>query len=119
MADSAKLFFGDTIEQLDYLCLKAEDNPEDFHNLVAEKIAALDSGDGVLILADLLGGTPCNQSVTLLNEKVDLISGMNLSLLLELLGRRMMEDPIAMEEMVNIGREGVVDVKQLLNSSND
>ncbi len=114
MVDSAKLFFGETVEQLDALCLKAEDSPEDFHTRVEEKIAQLDSGEGVIILADLLGGTPCNQSVALMSDKVDLIAGVNLSLLLELLGRRMSDEPFAMSELVGVGQEGLVDVKKLL-----
>ena len=36
----------------------------------------------------MLGGTPCNQALTLVNEKVHLIVGMNLPMILELLGMR-------------------------------
>lgn len=119
MMESARLFFGDEIAQLAALCLQSEDNPEEFHQLVQQKIEELDSGEGVLILADLLGGTPCNQSVSLLDEKVDLIAGVNLGLLLEILGLRMAEADININALVKTGQEGLVNIKQLLIDGSD
>lgn len=119
MMESAHLFFGDDIPQLAALCLKSEDNPEEFHQHVQQKIKELDRGDGVILLADLLGGTPCNQSVTLLDEKVDLIAGMNLGLLLEILGLRMTETDIDINVLVKTGQEGLVNIKQLLSDASD
>lgn len=60
MADSAKLFFGEVIEQMDYLCLHAGDSSEEFAEQLCKKVNELDYGDGVVMLVDLYGGTPCN-----------------------------------------------------------
>lgn len=87
MIDSISLFFGD-LEQLDYLCLNKEDNPEQFKEQMLEKISKLDSGDGVIILADILGGTPCNQSAYLVKENITVLTGMNLGMLISVMTSR-------------------------------
>lgn len=116
MHHSAGLFMGENIEVFDYLSLQAEDSPETFKTMLDEKVQALDEGQGVLIFADLLGGTPCNQALKSMNEKVDLIAGVNFTVLLEVLSKRQFTDEIDMDELVSIGQDGLVNVKQLLAS---
>ena len=43
---------------------------------------------GVIIVCDLLGGTPCNQCVFLDQSKVKIITGMSLPMVMELLAMR-------------------------------
>ena len=47
-----------------------------------ETLAALDTGDGVLILTDLPGATPCNQAQRATPPHSVLISGLNLPMLI-------------------------------------
>ena len=75
-------------------------------------MAKVDSGDGVLIFADMLGGTPCNQALTLVNEKVHLIVGMNLPMILELLGMRETQ-PAEVSAIIENGRQAIQDVGAL------
>ena len=72
----------------------------------------VDSGDGVLIFADMLGGTPCNQALTLVNEKVHLIVGMNLPMILELLGMRETQ-PAEVSAIIENGRQAIQDAGAL------
>lgn len=52
---------------------------------VEEAIAAVDRGRGVLILTDLFGGTPSNVSLSFLKDKqVEVLSGVNLPILIKL-----------------------------------
>ena len=45
----------------------------------------MEQGDGVVLLTDILGGTPCNLAVSLADkERVDVIAGVNLPLLVKL-----------------------------------
>ena len=46
------------------------------------QLAALDQGDGVLILTDLPGATPCNRARRATPEHSALISGLNLPMLI-------------------------------------
>lgn len=51
-------------------------------------IRAVDDGDGVLVLTDMLGGTPANLALTFLDEKIEVLTGVNLPMLLKLAGCR-------------------------------
>ncbi len=115
MAHSATFFMGDSIEQLEYCGLRQDQSPEDFAQELAVAIAKVDSGDGVIILADLFGGTPCNQSVQQLGDNVELIAGMNFPMLLELLSERMSGDVDAIQ-LAEKGRMSLINAKELLAS---
>lgn len=115
MAHSATFFMGDAIEQLEYCGLRQDQSPEDFAQELAAAVAKADSGDGVFILADLFGGTPCNQAVQQLGDKVELIAGMNFPMLLELLSERVSDDVDAVQ-LAEKGRRSLINVKELLAS---
>ena len=52
-------------------------------------IQRVDQGEGVLLLTDLLGGSPTNLCVSfLLERKVEVVTGVNLPMLLKLSGMR-------------------------------
>ena len=58
---------------------------EDLKKEISTAIKKLDQGQGVLILTDLFGGTPSNISLSFLKEgKVEVITGVNLPMLLKL-----------------------------------
>jgi len=58
---------------------------EDLKKEISTAIKKLDQGSGVLILTDLFGGTPSNISLSFLKEgKVEVITGVNLPMLLKL-----------------------------------
>lgn len=56
---------------------------------VASAVKKVDDGDGVLILTDMFGGTPSNLSLSLLeSDKVEVITGVNLPILIKLITLR-------------------------------
>ena len=58
---------------------------EDLKKEISRAIKKLDQGRGVLILTDLFGGTPSNISLSFIKEgKVEVITGVNLPMLLKL-----------------------------------
>lgn len=58
---------------------------EDLKKEISTAIRKLDQGKGVLILTDLFGGTPSNISLSFMKEgKVEVITGVNLPMLLKL-----------------------------------
>lgn len=58
----------------------------DIKKKLEEKIKQVDRGNGVLILTDMFGGTPSNVSLSFMKEKkVEVISGVNLPMLLKIL----------------------------------
>lgn len=115
MYETTKLFMGEDIPQYGYLCLEASDAPEDFDVALKEKIKEVDSGEGVILLADLMGGTPCNRAVIALADgNAEMLAGMNLAAVLELLGNRLSGN-YDMAGLEQTGKDGVVYVNPIFD----
>src|SRR5690348_225676 len=57
----------------------------DVRKVIEEAIRTVDTGDGVLLLTDLLGGSPTNLCLSFLTERqVEVVTGVNLPMLLKL-----------------------------------
>ena len=58
---------------------------EELRKEIAEAIRRVDSGNGVLILTDMFGGTPSNMSLAFLAEgRVEVVTGLNLPMLIKI-----------------------------------
>jgi PTS system mannose-specific IIA component len=69
----------------------------------------MESGDGVIILTDMFGGTPSNISLSLLQPgKVDVLTGVNLPMLLRILGMRDQELSELAQNAKNAAIQGIV-----------
>ncbi len=67
----------------------------DMRHSIEEAIRGVDQGDGVLLLTDLLGGSPTNLCLSFLADKqVEVVTGVNLPMLLKLGGLRASGKPI-------------------------
>ena len=67
------------------VCIGPDDDMEGRRQDIKDSIASVDMGDGVVVLTDILGGTPCNLAASLADRKhVDVIAGVNLPLLVKL-----------------------------------
>ena len=95
--------------QLLQLSVTINDDPEQVLPRAEELVRQLDQGDGVLVLSDVLGATPCNIASRLLKPaKVEGVSGVNLPMLIRALTYR--EEPLATvtEKAISGGVDGVV-----------
>lgn len=86
--NSAEMFFSNRIDAFDTLVYNEEIELDKFDELIKEKIEFLNDGSSVIILGDLVGGTPVNRAISLLNDHVFLIAGFNFNLLINLLIKR-------------------------------
>ena len=69
--------------------LNPEDQVEALRGKIAEAIEKMDTGNGVILLTDMFGGTPSNISLSFLAEgKVEVVTGVNLPMLIGLSSRR-------------------------------
>lgn len=78
-----------------------------------------DQGDGVVILTDMFGGTPTNLSLSLLNlseHRLEVITGVNLPMLLRVLGSRKLKLEDLAKEAKAAGTQGIVVAGDLLRS---
>lgn len=61
------------------------DKENEVRDRIKKKLKEVDDGDGVVILTDVLGGTPTNLSLSFLKEeKVEVVTGVNMPMLLTL-----------------------------------
>jgi PTS system mannose-specific IIA component len=72
-------------KQLSTVCIGAEDDMEKRREEILQKVAQCDSGDGVVVLTDMFGGTPSNLAISIMDRaNVEVIAGVNLPLLIKL-----------------------------------
>jgi PTS system ascorbate-specific IIA component len=78
-------------------------------SLTAKHARDLDQGEGVLVLADLYGATPCNIGLSLgaLGVKLRCVSGLNLPMLLRVLNYSEKSLPELAEIAATGGRGGI------------
>ena len=61
--------------------------------IIGAALEELNSGDGVVILTDMFGGTPSNLAISIMEAaKVEVIAGLNLPMLIKLASVRKQED---------------------------
>ena len=71
------------------ICIGPDDDMELRRTDIANAIAEVDSGRGVIVLTDLFGGTPSNLAISLMKPgTVEVIAGINLPMLIRLEGAR-------------------------------
>ena len=52
---------------------------------IQDKIKTLNTGDGVIVLTDMFGGTPSNLAISMMNhDNIEVLAGMNLPMLIKL-----------------------------------
>lgn len=67
------------------VCIGPEDNIEDRRDDMRHCIETVDTGDGVVLLTDMFGGTPSNLAISMMNRRgVEVIAGVNLPMLVKL-----------------------------------
>jgi PTS system mannose-specific IIA component len=89
--------------------------------IISEAMKQVDKGDGVLMLTDLFGGSPSNLAFSFLNkEKVEVITGINLPMILTFWNKR---ESMGLRELAkNVqlsGRRSIVRANDLLDTKGD
>lgn len=112
MKDAAVMLFG-SAEQVTCVSLLPGEDSAEFLERLRGAIDAVDTGEGTIVLCDILGGTPSNRSAMLL-DRAQVIAGMNLPLLLELLGQRL-DGTLDLEHLLSVGRNGVVHMNPMFH----
>ena len=67
------------------VAVESNDPPESIRQQITDAVKKVDSGDGVLILTDMFGGTPSNICMTFLEpDRIEVVSGFNMPMLIKL-----------------------------------
>lgn len=98
--DAAEVIMGNT-ENILTVNLNAGDDVEKLGKKINNSILEVNQGDGVLVLVDLVSASPYNQSVLVTNQleqelkdKVYIIGGVNLPMLLEIINHQILGSQI-------------------------
>jgi mannose/fructose/sorbose-specific phosphotransferase system IIA component len=93
MIDAARMIVGE-MEGVLAVSLQEMDAIEDLMGRIEAALSEVDNGEGALILVDAFGASPFNASARLAmqREKTEVVTGMNLPMLLELAVQREGQD---------------------------
>jgi PTS system mannose-specific IIA component len=85
------------------ICIGPDDDMEHCRGDIRHAVEAVDSGDGVVMLTDMLGSTPCNLCRSMLDHRrLEVLSGVNLPMLVKL---AKMRDGHPLSELVASAQE--------------
>ncbi|HWL06351.1 MAG TPA: PTS sugar transporter subunit IIA [Xanthobacteraceae bacterium] len=72
-------------QQIEGITIGPDDDVEQARLDIIEAVNRVDTGDGVVILTDMFGGTPSNLAISCMNRpKVEVLAGINLPMLVKL-----------------------------------
>lgn len=93
------------------LGVSAQDDPLDILPLARILVNEVDEGDGVLIMNDILGATPANLTLKLLDPgRIEGIAGVSLPMILRALTYRKSDMKTLVQKAVSGGRDGVINM---------
>ena len=98
-------------ERIEAIDVCADQAPKEVKRLAKEAIARLDDGSGVLVITDVMGGTPSNCTLPLHQSgHIEIIAGISLPMLLRALTYRNDTLDIVVEMALAGGQNGAVRV---------
>ena len=117
---SASHVLGRRPEQLRHMGVALHDDPDTVLPQARELLRQLDTGEGVLVLTDMLGATPSNIATRLLEPgRVEGLAGASLPMLIRALTYRDELLASVVEKAMSGGREGVVHLtSDICNAAN-
>ena len=112
LVDAVTHVLGARPPQFDVFPVAATDDPLTLLPRAHAAIAALDTGDGVAILSDIYGATPCNLAARLASAgHVEVIAGVSLPMLVRAFTYRTKGLDTFVKKAVSGGCEGVLHIE--------
>ena len=119
LINCANHVMGKRPEHLMHLGVTIQDDPDVIILNALKLLKQLDCGDGVLILSDICGATPCNIANQLVNPgRVECLAGVNLSMLIRALTYRNESLELSVEKALSGGKEGVMRIYSRSDNAN-
>jgi len=67
------------------VCIGPDDDMEQRRQEILQSVEAVESGQGVIVLTDMFGGTPSNLAISIMDKaKIEVLAGVNLPMLVKL-----------------------------------
>jgi mannose PTS system EIIA component len=115
LLNAAEMIVGD-LPQFTAVSIGWHDDVNDAREEIEQAIERVRGADGVLLLTDMFGGTPSNLGMTFLEkDRIEVITGVNLPILIKLAGLRQSHDLLAVaRQMRDDGRNAIWVASDLL-----
>lgn len=106
--DAATHVIGSSPIRTRIIALHAADDRTLVERKVTETIIELDTGQGVLILTDMYGATPSNIACMNVDQRVEIVAGLNLPMLIRIMNYPNLRLHELVQKAVSGGKEGIM-----------
>lgn len=115
LVNAAEMIIGD-IHHITAVSIGWHDDVETAREMIKKAIDQTNQGHGVLVLTDLLGGTPTNIAASFMGiEQIEIVTGVNLPMLIKLASQRGDEDLATLARQVrDQGRQDIYLASEIL-----
>ncbi|MEN9965998.1 MAG: hypothetical protein RL416_155 [Pseudomonadota bacterium] len=112
LIECATHVLGDKPLFLESLSIENDCTHESMFKQISERINLLDQGNGVLILTDIFGATPCNIITKIIKPgKVSAIAGVNLSMLIRTINYRNEPFDSLISKAIQGAQDGIIHIQ--------
>ena len=112
LIECATHVLGDKPLFLESLSIENDCIHESMFKQISERINLLDQGNGVLILTDIFGATPCNIITKIIKPgKVSAIAGVNLSMLIRTISYRNEPFDSLISKAIQGAQDGIIHIQ--------
>lgn len=115
---TTKMIVGDELSGMVGVAIHDLDQPENIRRELEKAIQAVNQGAGVVVFTDMFGGTPSNIALSFLkDQEVEVISGVNLPMLVDLVYSREGKTLVDLSrQSAEIGRNSIRRISQYLQN---
>ena len=101
------------------VCIGPDDDMERRRADIQKAVGSVETGEGVIILTDMFGGTPSNLAISIMDSKsIEVIAGVNLPMLVKLASiRGKLDLQSAIAKAQEAGRKYINVASQILNEN--
>lgn len=104
--------------QMKALALGPDADPAGFTEKIEKAVMEVEAGEGVIVMTDMMGGAPTNAALAMLNHPgVEVVTGVNLPMLLKLSFIRGKSVSEAARFLVEYGRRNLAQPSEMINSA--
>ncbi len=109
LIETAELILEGSQEKIGFVSINIQENPDSLRKKIKKGISKVKTDKGILILTDMFGGTPSNLSYSFLEEGiVEVISGVNLPILLKAINsRKKMDMATLTSSLIETGKRSI------------
>jgi mannose PTS system EIIA component len=101
--------------EIETITLTPGESPVELKTKIEMVLEKLNQEEGIIIFTDMFGGTPTNTSLPLtLNRKIELLTGVNLPMILEFFSsREVLPLPELVQKIKHTGQKTIINAKEM------